>query len=185
MSFSKFAAQRPRSVKTMGSNLFNNCLCEYYTNVEMKVKAINQKNQKSPVLSRYHLSKLSLCKKPEKSKFHKRECVEGNCNECGIENLDTCTLLPLVSGKKLVERNSWETQAYNYQGTIKSNKVLQLKKGSVEVFMKELKTEIEVFCAHLHNAHWQYNEFLSITKTVRNWAVVYGLCRKLHVCLSG
>lgn len=54
--------------------------------------------------------------------------------------------------------------------------------GSV---MKELKTEIEVFCAHLHNAHWQYNEFLSITKTVPNRAVVYGLCRKLHVCLSG
>lgn len=79
----------------MGSNLFNNCLSEYCTNVEM--------NQKSPVLSRYDLSKLSLCKKPEKSKFHKRECVERNCNECGIKNLDTCTLLPLVSGKKLVE----------------------------------------------------------------------------------
>lgn len=87
----------------MGSNLFNNCLSEYCTNVEMKVKAINQKNQKSPVLSRYDLSKLSLCKKPEKSKFHKRECVERNCNECGIKNLNTCTLLPLVSGKKLVE----------------------------------------------------------------------------------
>lgn len=150
----------------MRSNLFNNCLSEYCTNVEMKVKAINQKNQKSPVLSRYDLSKLSLCKKPEKSKFHKRECVERNCNECGIKNLDTCTLLPLVSGRK-------------------SRKVLQLKKRSVEVFMKELKTEIEVFCAHLHNAHWQYNEFLSITKTVPNRAVVYGLCRKLHVCLSG
>lgn len=49
-----------------------------------------------------------------------------------------------VSGKKLVEWNKWETQAYNYQGTRKSRKVLQLKKGSVEVFIKELRAEIEV-----------------------------------------
>lgn len=136
VNFSKFAAQRPRSVKTMGSNLFNNCLCEYYTNVEMKEKAINQKNQKSPVLSRYDFSKLSLCKKnPEKSKFHKKKCVERNCIE---------SWYMYVSGKKLVEWNKWQTQAYNYQGTRKSRKVLQLKKGSVEVFIKELRAEIEV-----------------------------------------
>lgn len=49
-----------------------------------------------------------------------------------------------VSGKKLVEWNKWETQAYNYQGTRKSRKVFQLKKGSVEVFIKELRAEIEV-----------------------------------------
>ena len=61
-----------------------------------------------------------------------------------------------MSGNKVTtfELKEWETQSYKYTGQKKSRKVLQLKKGSVEVFMKELKDEIDVYSAHFYNALW-------------------------------
>ncbi|XP_056022612.1 uncharacterized protein LOC125649152 [Ostrea edulis] len=45
----------------------------------------------------------------------------------------------------------------------KSTKVLQLKNGSLQVFVIEMKNEIEVFSTHLHNAYWQNNQSLHPT----------------------
>ena len=42
VSRSKFASLRPGHVKTMAKNKFNQCLCEYCTNIELKLHPLNK-----------------------------------------------------------------------------------------------------------------------------------------------
>ncbi|WAR11089.1 hypothetical protein MAR_036165 [Mya arenaria] len=104
VGFSKFAALRPKSVKTMKSNYFNNCLFEYCTNIELKVTAVNNSIQAKSrgdlaVLNRYKLSEKSLCSKPEGSWVYSKACIIRNCRKCGVKRLGN-TIKKALAGEK-------------------------------------------------------------------------------------
>lgn len=174
VSFSKFVSLRPKQVHTMSRNTFNNCLCEYCTNIELKVKAINLIiGCKGDLRNRYNASRKTLCPKEDRSTFYKRECVERNCSSCGRDNMiyNISDLLKKKCSK--LEWSKWENQMLTIQGKKKTRKMLQLKKNSVDVFMIEFRNEINIFSAHLHNAAWQYEQFSMISKDVPDRWVVF------------
>ena len=173
VSFSKFVSLRPKQVHTMSRNTFNNCLCEYCTNIELKVKAINFIiGCKGDLRNRYNASRKTLCPKEDRFTFYKRECVERNCSSCGIDMIYNISDLLKKKCSKL-EWSKWENQTLTIQGKKKTRKMLQLKKSSVDVFMIEFRNEINIFSAHLHNAAWQYEQFSMISKDVPDRWVVF------------
>ena len=130
VSFSKFVSLRPKQVHTMSRNTFNNCLCEYCTNIELKVKAINFIiGCKGDLRNRYNASRKTLCPKEDRFTFYKRECVERNCSSCGTDDMiyNISDLLKKKCSK--LEWSKWENQTLTIQGKKKTRKMLQLKKS--------------------------------------------------------
>ena len=87
MSFSTFCKLRPANVKLMTNRMFNQCLCEYCCNIELKIQQINQiaRNRlfKFHNDDKYAAARLSLCNK-QSSEWYQNECLKRNCNNCGI-----------------------------------------------------------------------------------------------------
>ncbi|CAC5413756.1 unnamed protein product [Mytilus coruscus] len=111
ISFSKFSSLRPSNVKTMNKNAFNNCLCEYCTNIELKVKAIEKVvGNRSFVKNRYDISKETLCIKANYSQFYHKKCLERKCDKCGPAKF-TKSLTDVLNKKSTtVEWHRWENQ---------------------------------------------------------------------------
>ena len=177
LSFSKFTALRPKTVQTMSKSIFNNCLCEYCTNIQYKVKALNMQGIKT----RYELLSRTVCPKPEGSRYYKIECVKRLCKLCGVDKF--------ISQLDLYKRHNiqwykWETQTYMYANEKKSKKVLSLKKESVSNFLEELKKELQPFSAHLNTAWWQHDQFRHVTQNLpSDWTVFCSDFAENYTCL--
>ncbi|XP_063446520.1 uncharacterized protein LOC134726055 [Mytilus trossulus] len=185
ISFSKFSSLRPCNVKTMNKNAFNNCLCEYCTNIELKVKAIEKVvGNRSIVRNRYDISKETLCSKALNSQFYHKKCLERRCDKCGPEKF-TKSLTDVLNKKSTtLEWHRWENQTIIDRGVKKTRKMLQMKKNNVTLFMAELAAEIGPFSAHLHNAAWQYEQFSTLIKNVpEKWVVFCMDFAENYTCL--
>ena len=118
ISFSKFAKLRPSRVKTMRTNTFNTCLCEYCANIELKLKALNREVQKDPqhlqhcgISDKFAASRFTLCSKlPGESKYN-RQCIDRECDICGTHLLKT-RLAHLTATAMRISWNKWVTQQY-------------------------------------------------------------------------
>ncbi|XP_045192503.2 uncharacterized protein LOC123548897 [Mercenaria mercenaria] len=173
----------------MKNNSFNNCLCEYCTNMEMKVTAINKETQGRRnalgILNRYELSKKTVCLKPEGERFYRRDCINRNCSKCGVKKLQE-EIRKALRGKAQIEWNRWESQTYKdtKTGKKKLRKMLRLKRESVYVFLRELYEEVETFSSHLHNAMWQYQQFNTLIHEIpMNWVVFCMDFSENYTCL--
>ena len=126
----------------MTNNIFNNCLCEYCTNVELKVEAINKVGRGKLLKSRYDLLNKTMCQEGNYHPFHARDCIERRCENCGVENLkDKILKWFYTNGTKEIEWNRWENQTVEFNGEKKQRKILQLKKSSVSTFLNEFSLE--------------------------------------------
>lgn len=77
----KFFSLRPKHIKTMGFIKYRGYLCEYCTNIDLKVAAINQVAHRQQLSSRfqgvYSIARVSMC--PNEGDFNKRAYIERKC----------------------------------------------------------------------------------------------------------
>ena len=118
ISKSKFSSLRPGNVKTMAKNKFNQCLCEYCTNIELKLRSLNKfldvkKKSEFKMNDRYAVSRESLCPKPGQSKHYTMKCLIRKCNDCGTKKVND-RLLPVTteSGQSQVQWFKWVSEIY-------------------------------------------------------------------------
>ena len=84
ISFSSFWNHRPAYIKPLTKKPHISCLCEYCTNIELKIKLFNEiarTKQVDTIQSKYHLNTLMLC--PTNS----RKCIESAWSSCGVPKL--------------------------------------------------------------------------------------------------
>ena len=110
ISESKFWKLKPKNVVPLKRGRFRSCLCEKCINVELKLKALNDKSNviglqekchekdaksdsssiQSPKTSakynKYEANKLTLCA-ITKDEEHKLDCIERRCQKCGVQQL--------------------------------------------------------------------------------------------------
>ncbi|XP_052073589.1 uncharacterized protein LOC127711546 isoform X2 [Mytilus californianus] len=174
ISFSKFSSLRPSNVKTMNKNTFNNCLCEYCTNIELKIKAISKVlGNRTVVKDRYDISRQTLCPKLDGMQFCQKKCIERECEQCGTGPLKTSLAKLLKNKCKSLEWHKWENQTFTDKDKKKTRKMLKLRKDHVDVFIRELMSEIEPFSGHIHNAAWQHEQFSKVIRNIPDKWVIF------------
>lgn len=85
ISRSTFHKLRPKTVLTANKTQLRQCLCEYCTNIELKLNAFKSMDIPKQYKDVYDLQNDSLCKKV--GKYHNINCIERECQECGSSKL--------------------------------------------------------------------------------------------------
>ena len=88
VSLSKFSKLRPKHVLKVNQTQLNQCLCEYCTNIELKLRSLNMYVQNHSlnglrVKDKYHCTRLTMCLKGSKA-FNDLACIERRCTVCGV-----------------------------------------------------------------------------------------------------
>ena len=193
---SKFASMRPKHVKTQKAQPMNECLCEYCSNIEMKLKTVKQicstlERQDLKVLceDRYNFVQATLCQKPEGQKYSEKACIERECKKCGLEQLKD-KLKPITQQKTEVSWNQWclvETEFeakqkkkpmsnhdHSVEKEIKKKKHMGLVKitSSVDRLVDDLCSEAQQMSTHLFNASWQLHQFQHVSTVVPDKSLI-------------
>ena len=165
----------------MGKAKLVGCLCEYCTNLQLKLKVINthqSAKQAETIPNLYSLCNITLCKdkKPSGSKYHHPSCMNRKCPDCGVRKLHNF-LDPLEDTLDMeITWKRWElvTQEVKKGNTI--NKVkkrgLVCKTKTMRVLLAELEKEIEPFPEHLFNKDWQNDQLQNLRQNMPNNAIL-------------
>ena len=107
VGFSTFAANKPKNIKPHNIKSWYSCLCEVCTNVDLKLKALNN-YATSLVKDKYNAVNITLCEKGDET-FHKLRCVDRQCTECRAALIIT-HLQPLLEGHghEVIEYSRWD-----------------------------------------------------------------------------
>lgn len=162
ISISKFFQLRPKHVKTQQRSRYRGCLCEYCTNVSLKLKVINThlSSVDTPQFNGvYDIVNATMCEKPPNQDFHHPDCVKRKCELCGVGKLDD-RLSPLMAqGSKAVQWQKWDLVMQQVQsGATKPDvrkRALVTKTGDLQTMLKELQNEVNMLSEHLFNKDWQ------------------------------
>ena len=95
LSFSCFAKCRPVTVRLLNSATFNMCLCEYCTNVWLKVTALN-KSHSLAIRGEVEAVKTTVCS------LESKVCTHRQCSKCGVDNF------PATDPDKQMSWHRWE-----------------------------------------------------------------------------
>ena len=167
----------------MTKNKFNQCLCEYCTNIELKLRPLNKfleikRRSDYKITDRYAASRNSLCGKPEGSHYYNRECLDRKCDHCGTKLIqDHFSQIINDFGVSALNWYKWESETYvrqvGNQEKSGSRKVLKQKKESVSDLIGELLQELESIPKHLFNAKCQYDQFVKVSENPpNNWVIM-------------
>ena len=177
ISYDKFAKLRPSNVKTMGKNTFFTCLCEYCTNVEMKLTSLKSFSSTKRLThsvpeNKYEASRLTLCEK--ENNHYKVECLHRSCRNCGIQQLDN-KFQPLTEqyGEHMITWRMWENQRTVFNGKTSTRKMLKEHKTTINVLISNLKDDIATFSLHLANAQWQSLQFEHLRQNIPKEWILY------------
>jgi hypothetical protein len=166
--YSKFAALRPKNVLTMSKTKLINCLCEYCTNIELKVPVLGQILKNSELKDKYAVSNATLCTYAD---IPSKACLDRLCQDCGPKLL-VSKYPELLDNGNILSWGRWE-KVTNPLKPDKQKMVKVTKTGSCLEFTKELKEELVSFSSHLFNAKWQHDRFSEITrKPPTGWVVM-------------
>ena len=163
----KFFALRPKHIKPVGAIKFRGCLCEYCSNIELKVAALNKicnvHQLKSPFQGVYGVSRLTMCAKENNKKYNKRECIERKCTKCGVNNLDLHleNVIQKHESKEISWR-MWKKISIEVNGKDTVKQELVKESGTVSECLIELKKEVMSISQHLFNASWQNRQFSNL-----------------------
>ena len=163
ISLSNFSKMRPKHINTARTSKLRQCLYEYCTNIEEKLKVLNNFTKEHPkcrIKDKYVFSQITLCK-DVKDGDDSISCLERNCSSCGIQKIDNY-LKPVIRSKanNICEWYKWESQMFIKENNEKqTKKVLVKKTGSFGELVAELKDEAVTYSMHLFNAKWQNEQF--------------------------
>uniref|UniRef100_A0A8C4WX24 Uncharacterized protein n=1 Tax=Eptatretus burgeri TaxID=7764 RepID=A0A8C4WX24_EPTBU len=181
VSLSTFQKLRPIDVLPLRQNKLNQCLCEYCTDILLKLQSLNQvaslySDSECKIVDKYALLALTLCKKEEGSTVFRLRCVDRICDECGVQLLDDRFVnLVQASGDREVTWRKWQNKAYPHDWQSKTKKILVSKSGCVSDLVRELKAETEALAKHVFVANWQQNMYSKISSRLPRNSVTFVL----------
>ncbi|XP_072025409.1 uncharacterized protein [Amphiura filiformis] len=191
VSRSLFQKLRPENVLLQHRNKLNQCLCEYCTDILLKLESLNRAAQvyEMPdikVKNKYELIGLSMCPKNDGDNYAKPDCINRSCPECGTEKLrNRFTPLIAAHGDSMVQWRKWALQTYEHNGKTKAKKVLITQRKTISELVEELLNETETLAKHVFVANWQQDMFTEIsTKLPQNWALLVLDFAENYGCLS-
>lgn len=112
VSFSQFARCRPANIRTARQSRLWLCLCEYCTNVELKLRIVNSTaariNNNSRIRHIFHTIDIITCgRQAGGATSWKQACAVQQCDNCSVDQLDL-HLQPLQH-QGLVTWTKWES----------------------------------------------------------------------------
>jgi len=175
VSLSKFKSLRPSNTVPMANgSKWRQCLCEYCTNAECMISAINLESRKEGlpdccVADVYELANLTMC--PKDQAFRKPTCVDRKCGSCGVELLMQDKLNPLKvkleAKKTAIEWKSWKNVTTVKDGKKICRKMLTTQTGDATLFFNSVKSICTGLARHLFNATWQYQQFTKARESLK------------------
>jgi len=176
--FSTFAKKRPSNIGTTKKQPWYSCLCEMCTNLELKLKSLNNFATKvgksdTKIKNKYEAVNITLCDR-NNNQFYRLKCVERKCNDCRTDMI-MVYLQPLVKehGEEVIEYTRWDpVKTQNRKGENVSKVMMVKPRKKVIHLVEELMGELGPLSKHLFNAKWQQNQFSSLIKDIpQNWVV--------------
>ena len=145
-----FQKLRPKTTLCVDQAKHTSCLCEYCTNVALKLSVFRANN--IDLGDAYDVTMTTLYAK--EGDWHNPSCIYRDCKNCGVDNLDN-KLQGVADTAKIVKWKFWGKSVDDG----KARKILLEKRGTLKEMALELKKELEIMSTHLFNAHWQYKQF--------------------------
>ena len=167
ISMSKFRALRPSNVKTIKDTQLNQCLCEYCTNIEMKLHSLNsflcrRHMNRLRIEDKYTLSRTTLCSK--ENEHYRKKCIDRQCENCGTQIIyDHLKEIKEKWGDHTIKYSEWENTFNQNQ---KKRKMIREKSSTFSEFCDALINELNPFSKHLVNAQWQSKQFSLLKETL-------------------
>ena len=159
----KFSSLRPKCVCLQNKAKLQQCLCEYCTNIDLKLKAINQevvKHKTNTIKNRYHLCDLTLC--PKDGPYAPLKCIDRLCPNCGVKGIQK--FLGSLLEKSAEKPVSWNFWGHKIVGDGKKRVALLRSDGSLSELIEEVMNDLETYAAHLFHAKWQQMQFYKVMK---------------------
>ncbi len=168
VGFSTFRKCKAVEVQKVSETSRRTCLCMTCCNCALKSEAL-QKITKDPKYSeiktrKEDLAKLSLCASESDA------CLKRTCDDCSVSAFDDHFW---QLKQDLTDENvSWAKWTYiNLQkpdGVVKRVVSCVPQKTSFDVFLKELKDDMETYPAHIHRAKWQHRQMQLCIQTLKD-----------------
>ena len=100
-----------------------------------------------------------LCPIDEFSMWHKRDCLMGNCVDCGLQLLRVCPLE--LSSEKMVKWKSigYKTVGTTEEGNPRKASMLEYRETVPRELIEYLKPKLRAFVLHNYIASWQDYQF--------------------------
>ncbi|XP_041351558.1 uncharacterized protein LOC121370414 [Gigantopelta aegis] len=173
LSFSTFKKLKPKRVLPFTSHKFNECLCEYCANMDLKIHAINgQQCTRIKIQDRYEASRLTLCPKLPGTDY-KKSCIDWQCNDCGA-SLFSNHMQPAFEGDaRLCRVVWWQWGMVPNPARPTSSKMMKVKRETTfEELIEATSDALGPFSLHLFNAKWQWQQYNVISGNVPPRTVV-------------
>lgn len=165
-----FEKIRPYYVQRIRPKDRQTCCCRKHVEARLLFrKSMKYSNEKlGHEYSYEHLSDIvsaTMCQKPEHSSFHKIECLERKCKDCGV---DTIPLFDEAITHETNETMAWEKYEYIdipvKGGGIRRKLTLIKKTTSPDIMLNYFKDLIHDFAAHQFRASWQLDQLAALKR---------------------
>jgi hypothetical protein len=192
VSYSKFVKCRPPNVKPAAFTKYNQCLCEYCTNIDLKVCSLVRfcsAHHIEPICKdRYEASRLTLC--PKEGEYYRKECIDRVCEACGVSNLAKTQKAVEILGQHGLSDITWQSWAIEeVTKTVKGKEVKKrqmtqkVQTTTVQELIEELSTSLKEFSKHLFNAQWQARQFEALKVSIpRTWVLLCSDFGENYIC---
>ena len=164
-SLSVFMKLRPDDVLLQCRHTVSQCLCEYCTDIMLKLQTLNRiaamcGRKDLGFKDKYALIAATVCPPDDGCRYAKPTCTHRTCKDCGVGQLRE-KLNPLIEAHTggTVTWRKWESTTYHHDQTVKTKKVLKTKTGTLEELVLELVQEVAFLAQHLFVANWQQDMF--------------------------
>lgn len=164
VGYTCFTKLKPGNVRKISATFLDTCQCVYCINIRLKVLAINRAITRHGLDHNLKLEdersvvKMLLCEKESDALFHKPQCIQEVCQQCGDhERTLHRHYQPLLDANPTISWSKWDRVAAGREPVVKTGPAKQL--------MKELVVDVVTpsrngsFVKHLFTAHWQHHEY--------------------------
>ena len=182
-----FEYLKPFFVKPMKDR--NTCCCIYHVELEELKVALNNMRKSKNVCSHSPATCIAgsklyagltelwesiVCSKGELDEWHKRECLMGECDKCGVEKLfKFCENELQGSGSALVDWRRFSLEeTISKKGKSLKRLTLVYKKTTSDEFIDYLKPKLDFFVKHNFVARWEDKQFRECLKSFPQDSVV-------------
>ncbi|KAK0050883.1 stomatin-like protein 2 mitochondrial [Biomphalaria pfeifferi] len=159
------------------------CLCEFCMKIFLYMEGINKflikKGHRELTLKNPGSSlDLTLCPRTNANYFHKLQCIERSCRNCGVDLINKY-FEPLKNCMdELAEWSIWSKMTDEYvqsDGTLR--KVTKWrpvnKEGPFNELVTSMQKDLEKFSLHLFTANWQQQQFADLKQGLPcNWLLL-------------
>ena len=101
-----------------------------------------------------------MCPKANTYRWHARECVFGECNNCGVDFLPVCPIEEEGSSSKLIKWKHFSMETITTRKGYEKKKLqLVYEETTSDKLVSYLKPKLQAFARHSFVAKWEAEQF--------------------------